>query len=359
MGDAAEALSAELEASLLRELMRAWRDLNHTFFKGAMKPPVLRLSDSASLLGRWDLATRAMELSRAMVLEQAWGSVVEVLKHEMAHQYVSEVLQAVDESAHGPTFRQVCARIGIDDAASGSPASADPRRARLLERVAGLLALAKSPNRNEAQNAAALAQRMMLKHNIAISRETTRASYGFRYLGEPKGRLQEHEHILAAIIAGHFFVEAIWVPAYRPKDGKRGSVLEVCGTLENLEMAGYAHAFLCGTAERLWKEHKKEQRIDNNRDRRSYLAGVMEGFRERLSSEKNKNSERGLVWLGDADLAHYQKKRHPYMRSVRLRGHGYSEARSHGRAAGRNIVLSKGVSGRASSRGKLLGPAKR
>ena len=40
--------------------------------------------------------------------------MVEVLKHEMAHQYAHEILGARDESAHGEAFRTVCQRLGID-----------------------------------------------------------------------------------------------------------------------------------------------------------------------------------------------------------------------------------------------------
>ena len=356
-------LSCELEASLLRELLRTWREINHAYFKEAMRPPVMRLIDSRSLLGRWDHNVRCIEMARHFVLDAQWGSVVEVLKHEMAHQYAHEVLEATDESAHGPAFRQVCDRMGIDHAARGTPAprstQGDTQRARLMERVASLLALAKSSNRHEAENAAVLAQRLMLKHNIAISQEHDRLRYGYLQLGKPKGRVQEHEHIVAAILAEHFFVEALWVPGYRPHDGKRGNVLEVCAAPENLEMARYVHAFLTGSAERLWKQHKRDHGIRRDRDRRSYLAGVMEGFRERLQAEKIHNQSKGLVWVGDADLQRYHRKRHPHIRSVRLRGHGHSEARSHGRVAGRNIVLHRGVGGKARAAGALLPPGKR
>lgn len=347
-------LTKELEASLLRELARHWRDVNRTFFKTALRQPVIRLDDVSATLGRWELNSRSISLSRPFVMEAKWGSVVEVLKHEMVHQYVHEVLGAIDETAHGPAFASTCARMGIDAAACGMPDGngESEDRGRLRKRVSALLALADSPNRHEAENAAALAQRLMLKHNIALSQERRR--YGFSQLGMPKGRIQEYEHILAAIMAEHFFVEAIWVPAYRPFDGKRGSVLEICGTPENLELAGYVHGFLSATAERLWQRHRKEQHIAGNRDRRGYLAGVMEGFRERLESEKRQNTQRGLVWVGDADLGRYHRARHPHVRSVRIGGHGLSDARRSGREAGRNIVLHRGVRATATSRGRLL-----
>src|SRR5262249_39430900 len=114
-------LSAALEAALLHELREQYRLLATTYFKGALSLPPLELVPSRARLGRWVRQTRTIELSRALVLSQPWGVVIEVLKHEMAHQYVSEVLGEHEETAHGPRFRVVCERLGIDGAASGLP----------------------------------------------------------------------------------------------------------------------------------------------------------------------------------------------------------------------------------------------
>ncbi len=339
-------LSAELEALLARELSRAWHDVNASFFKRAMKPPVVRLGDARGYLGRWHRDTRTLELARTFVSAAPWGEVLEVLKHEAAHQYAHEILGATDETAHGPAFAGVCARLGIDGRATGRPLphGDDPELDRIRRRIADLLALATSQDQHEAENAALLAQRLMLKHNIALSERPERRRYAYRQLGEPKGRVPESEHILAAILADHYFVEAIWVSAYRARDGRRGHVIELCGTPENLELAEYVHAFLSATGERLWRAHKASLETRSNQERRGFLAGVMEGFRERLVREKTKNREEGLVWVGDAELGGYFRQRHPYVRGVRLRGHGPSDARRSGREAGREIVLQRGVS---------------
>src|SRR6202030_3022245 len=131
-----------------------------------------------------------------------------------------------------------------------SPAPYDDATARAVERIARLLALAESPNVHEAEAATLAAQRLMLKYNIdARTRPPT--GYDFRTLGVPTGRVEESQRILAGILARHFFVEVIWIPVYRPLEGKRGSVLEVCGSPANLEMAAYGHAFLTHTADHL------------------------------------------------------------------------------------------------------------
>jgi hypothetical protein len=343
---------------LVRELLLEWRRINATYFKGALMAPALALAQSESHLGRWHGATRTLEISRPLVLQHPWGAVVEVLKHEMAHQYVDEVLKVNDESAHGNAFREVCKRWGIDAAAAGVPdAKENDARTRVIERVARLLALAESPNQHEAEAAMSAAQRLMLKYNVELQHGGGGARrYGFRHLGEPSGRVGESERVLASILMKHFFVEVIWVPVYRASIGKRGSVLEICGSPENLEMAEYAHAFLRHTAEELWDEHKKKTRERSNRDRRTFLAGVMAGFADKLGKQAHKSASEGLVWVKDGDLDGFYRARHPHIRNVRYGGQRRSEAFAHGKEAGKNIVLKKPMrASSATDRGRLLG----
>lgn len=365
--ETAARLSAELEAALVRELMGAYQTLNYTHFRRKLRSASIELSDAASRLGRWISEARTVEISRPLVLTQPWGVVIEVLKHEMAHQYVHEVLGVTDEAAHGPAFREVCTRLGIDAMASGMPAAgpsrADPGAAagsdaaadaRILDRIARLLALADSPNANEAQAAMGAAQRLMLKYNLDVAKARAARQYGFRHLGEPSGRVGESERIVGGILGKHFFVEAIWVPVYAPLDGKRGSVLEICGTTANLEMAAYVHAFLHHTAEQLWREHKRAHGVKGNKDRRTYLAGVMLGFLEKLNTERKASAEQGLVWVRDADLDTYYRSRHPHVQHLRHAGNQRTAAHAHGREAGRKIVLHRPMQGATGERGLLL-----
>ena len=289
-------------------------------------------------------------------MSQPWGVVLEVLKHEMAHQYAHEVLGATDEDSHGAAFKQVCDRLGIDARASGMPAAEGGSTAdeeRVLARIHALLALAESANEHEAQAAMNAAQKLMLKHNLAAASQPK--SYGYRHLGLATGRVVESDRVLANILADHFFVETIWVPAYRAAEGKRGTVLEICGSHANLEMAAYAYSFLRDTAERLWRQHRKANAIRGDRDRQKYVAGVMQGFAEKLREQSVESKRAGLVWVRDGDLDGFFRVRHPRVRHVTYRGGGASEAYAHGRAAGREIVLHRPVSAAATSRGRLLG----
>jgi hypothetical protein len=364
-------LAASLEAALVRELRATWRQLNEAHFRGALVPPTLELVPVRSTLGRWVPDTRSMEISLPLVIEKSWGVVVEVLKHEMAHQYVHEVLRETGETPHGRAFREACARLGVDGRAAGmpeqpatpgvstatasGPAGADDEE-RVVTRISRLLALAESPNRHEAEAAMAAAQRLMLKHNLEVVRSNAARAYGFAHLGRPTGRVGEHERLVAMILGKHFFVEAIWVPVYRPREGKRASVLEICGTASNLAIAEYAHGFLHGTAERLWTDHKRAQNL-SDRERRTYLAGVMAGFADKLARQEATSRAAGLVWVKDGDLGGYLRARHPYVRHVRHAGQRRTDTWAHGREAGRQIILHRPVSAGATARGRLL-PAK-
>ncbi|MBL8683505.1 MAG: DUF2786 domain-containing protein [Myxococcales bacterium] len=327
-----------------------------------MRPPTFALIDSESALARWAHRTRTIELSRALVLGQRWTVVVEVLKHEMAHQFVDEVLLVRDETAHGPLFQKVCRERGIDARAAGLP---DARhdvgvdRSVVLGRVAKLLALAQSPDEHEAQTAMKLAQKLMLEHNLSELEANVVRSYVSRELGEPMGKLEESVGLIGVVLREHFFVEVIQLRVWRPRQGSRGTVLEVTGTPENVSMAEYVYSFLHHTAEALWSQHKRAHEIKGDRDRRAYRAGVITGFLEKLRAEQRTNEEKGLVWVGDPALEKHYRARYPRISTVRTGGAGSAEARSQGHEAGRKLVLRKGVEGATASKGLALGDGKR
>jgi hypothetical protein len=362
-----DALSSDLEAALLRELQREWVHLNWSLFRNSMTAPAFALLDGAprgtsdgagggtGALGRWERGLRCLSLSRAFVLDGPWGQVVEVLKHEMAHQYAHEVLGAIDERAHGPAFRSVCDRLGIDGSAAGVPPEGDATGNKVLRRIEKLLALAGSANVHEAELAMSQAHKLMLEHNVEAASAGARRGYRFDTVGEITQRLQLHEKRLASLLASHFFVLVLIVPAYRPRDGRRGRIVEISGTPENVEMARYVHAFLLRTADDLWAQHKKARGLSSDRDRLSFFAGVVRGFDEKLGTERTRNAERGLVWRGDADLQTWFDRRHPRTTRGTARGRAHSGAHEDGRAAGRQIVVHRPIGSDAAARGRLLG----
>ncbi|MCA9706597.1 MAG: SprT-like domain-containing protein [Myxococcales bacterium] len=333
---------------MLERLCADWEDVNYTFFRGVLRPPVLLLSDARQRLGQWNGELRTLEISRPLVLERPWVEVIEVLKHEVAHQFVEECL-SVDEPPHGPAFQGICERLGIDARASGPPAAMDDDdpASRTVDRIRKLLALAQSPNQHEAEAAATAARRLMLKFNIEVEQASPRVAerrrYGFRHLGRPSGRILEHDRRLSTILSRYFFVQALWIPVYRPLEGKRGSILEICGLEANLVMAEHVHAFLSATATRLWADYRRTAKRSSNRDRQAFLAGVMRGFEAKLAAQSEQFQEQGLVWVPTAELKGYFRRRYPRVQTVRRGGARRNDAYSEGHRAGREIVLSRPV----------------
>lgn len=351
------ALSAELEAALVGELRKNYDWENHARFSKRLKPPVLALSDVSGRWGRWVAATRTIELSRVLVMERAWPEVLGVLLHEMAHQFVEEVLGAAHEAAHGEIFQKVCAERGIDGRAAGPPVpQRDPAGEvdRVLERIRKLLALAGSSNQHEAEIAMRKAHELMLRHNIEVARAHAVDQYEVVHLGDPAKRGNRVQDAVMLLLLEFFFVKVIRIPVYIPRLGKHGNVFEISGTRSNVEMAKHVYGFLLATADRLWQENREDARVQSGRDRVAYQVGAIRGFHDKLSAERVELKGTGLVWIGDARLDQFHRARHPRVTSrrstVRL-----TSAHAAGREAGRSIVLHKPIEhGSAGGDRKLL-----
>lgn len=339
-----------LDGRYLGGLVAEWNRVNRQQLRLALHPPVFELTDSESKLGTWTAATRTITLSRKLVYGERWGTVIEVLKHEIAHQYVSEVLKAaVGEPAHGPAFHDVCSRFGIDATASGIP-EPSPSDRRVHERIAKLLALAASTNRHEAESAMAHARKLMLIHNI----DTVPAHYTWRHLGRPTRRVQQYERSLAGLLAKHFFVQVVWVQVFEASVNAWASVLEVCGTPGNVEMAEWVHRYLLETGDRLWLAEPTRGAANKHR----FVAGVVRGFGTKLDEGAQATTDAGLVWIGDPAVKEYLGKRYGRLRTVTYQVRTANAAFASGFAKGKDIVLHKPVTVHSGGRGRLLSAAK-
>ncbi len=275
----------------------------------------------------------------------------------MAHQYVHEALGILDESAHGPAFKDVCAQLGIDAAAEGIPvAPPSDEEQRVLDRVAKLLALAESPNENEAQSAMAAAQKLLLKHNLEDRKRIHERGYAYRHVGAATTRHAEHEKILGTLLGKHFFVEAIWIPVYLPQLGKRATVLELIGSPANLEIAAYVHEYLLGDGR---GRVARSQARCRGSTATAIAARTSRGGRRVLDQARPRDAEepRAGSGLGQGrrSAAHF-RRRHPRLRTTTFGGGRKRAAFGDGHSAGQQIVLRRGVGGAAEEHGRLLPP---
>jgi hypothetical protein len=356
----ARRIAQEVLVACRKRLRAEWRRLNDTYLGGRLRPPSIELDAATSRWGSWNQTTRTITLAVRLVTRFRWGSVVETLKHEMAHQVVSEIFFAEGGRPHGDAFRKACGLLSVSPRASDDggiplerPVRSEDPSDRRLRKIRSLLALADSPNVHEAEAALAKANHLLLKYNLSLVDAEVDRSYAVRQLGRPLRRRTKALKILAGILSAHFFVEAIWVDSYDALAMTEGRVLEIVGTADNLELAEFVFAELQRSANGLWRRHAMES-ASPQRNRRQFEEGVLVGFSNRLDQERRRaETEHALVWTGDPALDAYFRRRHPRVQTeaVAIGGTAAYEA---GREEGARLHLRRALKAQSRNRGRLL-----
>jgi hypothetical protein len=187
-----------------------------------MRPPLFCLRDYRRTWGTWSRERREISLSRDLVLRHSWDSVMEVLLHEMAHQFAEEVLGSREEPPHGPAFQRACHLLRANPKASGKYVPLDDRMVResqgpedrTVRRVRKLMALAEGPNRHEAEVSMAKAHELIAKHNLQLLEQDDNRDFASVFVGRPALRHPREDYALANLLQEFYFVQGIWVPAY-------------------------------------------------------------------------------------------------------------------------------------------------
>jgi hypothetical protein len=338
------------------ELYRFWTHYNQEYVGGALQRPVIVVADAMRTLGAWDGRQRVLSIAATHLADDPWPQVMVTLRHEMAHQYAEEVLGAVEESPHGRAFAEACQRLRVSPAARGKGAAepASGPRSRIVDVVGKLLALGRSPNENEAAAAVRKARELLLRYNIQLVELAPERRFSVRWIGELKGRHHAWEYTLSSVLNDFFFVQVIWTPSYDTARNKRGSVLEIYGTEENLDMATYVWSYLSGILPRLWEEYRQRRGIDRNRERHRYYDGVLHGFWAKLKEQETRmREERALVFAGDPALTRFFRHLNPRTQTAHTGGFVESPAYRDGRCDGRSVELHRPVTSREDG-GKLL-----
>jgi hypothetical protein len=356
LADADPQLRKRLHDAWLLELRMEWRSANDVHLDGALQPPALTIATDASIqLGLWERAPRLIRISEAHIWRDPWHTVVDTLRHEMAHQYVDEVLHARDQTAHGPAFAATCRRLHVSPRATGNrPTGARCVADKVLQKVRKLLALAGSSNVHEAERAMAAANRLLLEYNLELTGSATLPEYGHRIIGRSAAALPVEWKLVAALLTEFFFVECIWVTVYNAHRLRHERQLELVGSDANLDLAHYVHDYLHTACERLWHGARAELASGSRYQRSEYLAGVLTGFRDKLRAERSAAASHGLVWRGDPGVERHLRARHPHVRSLYGGGVRRGEAHAAGVEAGRELTIHRGLH-ETGARGRLLG----
>jgi len=339
-------------------------------FKLKLTRPQIRIVDVTSFLGQWDPLLREIKISQELIYHYSWHIVLEILKHEMAHQLVTD--KGSEENGHGAEFKSFCQKIAVDprfqraqseinlneidfESSKGfeSNEAVDPEGQRLMEKIEKLLSLAQSSNQNEALAAMEKVNELYEKYNIdRIVRRTEKNNYKYLVINLKSSKVRAHYSIIASILMEHFFVEIVNSDIYDPLNNRKNKTIEIFGTKENLLIAEYVFHFLNRTVEELWKHHAKIHFLDT-KYKRSFQLGLLHGFNSKLRVSKENRLKKitdpeiskSLTLLeDDPGLSLFIGMKYPKLSSrKRDTGRVYGSAYSKGLEDGQKIVIHKGV----------------
>lgn len=334
----------------------------------SLKTPLIEVCDS-TLLGSWNSKTRVLSLSSALIENHPWHIVTEVLKHEMAHQIVTDVFEVSE--LHGEHFRKACDILGVDSAFARATtdielAKADWRKEvvssdeqRILNRVEKLLSLAQSSNEHEAWLATQRVREILARYNLDEHLNQTASGYVYLILPLGKLRMSSAEKMICSILTSYFFVSVVLSRGFDAKAGLDEQCIELYGKRTNVLMAEYVFHFLRQQCESLWKSFKK---TNPHANRLSYQTGLMLGFREKLERENKewKAREQGaalvLAKSGDNDpaLRDFVARRIPRIsRRSSSQSNVHSDSFEAGKQKGKSISIHRGIEKSAPQSGAL------
>lgn len=338
------------------------------------KTPLICLNELKLQLGSWDSLIQQISISTYLIENYSWNVVVEVLKHEMAHQIVSECYRSKD--LHGQDFRRACQSIGVEEWAQSAridlegiivqwkDSAPTDEQLRLLRRTEKLLALATSTNEHEALLAMQKVREIYENYNISQFSQHQRGDFVALVINHKKKKASVHQSKIASILNRHFFTRIIFSSEYCAKENETHKTMEILGTRENVLMAEYVYWFLNNNLKILWSRFQKTAAAHGIVSKNNFYLGVLCGFDEQLSQRPSGSNaspsmapsttdRREIMKIADTALAGYVTQRHPRLRS-RSWGQGKrdSSAFNQGRSQGKELRLNPGIhQGKGHSKG--------
>ena len=328
-----------------------------------LQQPVFEISSGEKQLGCWHAGTRSLRISEHLITSQPWGITLQVLKHEMAHQYCSEVLRS-KTTAHGEDFQKACSRLGVLPefrgfrlvteellGQLGEHGKSGGAESKVLTKIEKLLALGESPNVHEAEAALQKASNLIEKYHLQQLTSPDHSSYTVGVVEIGKKQIATYKRHICRILQDFFFVRVVLSRAYNPHINTVQKTIELMGTRENVAIAEYCYFFLENRLELLWNDFRRRTTSSGRTQKNSYYLGVVLGFFQKLQgqNEQKKKStiepqRNELLLVEDRRLDAFVQMHFPRMRkSSSGASRVDSEIYLKGMEAGRNLTMAEGV----------------
>ncbi len=351
------------------ELHKAYDNVLFQYNVRNLKKPLITVAMEKGKLGSWNPLSREMRISYDLIINYNWDTVIEVLKHEMAHQMVTDVWGG--SHLHDQNFKTACDQLGVANWARSATGELPenppnwrggvrtPEEQRLMDKVEKLMALAESAEEHEAALAMERVRELYAKYNLEKLKAAQVDDYVYCVIDRKRKRWAADDTAIFSILASFFFVKPIFKDRFDAKDLETYQVVELLGSRENVLMAEYVYFFLRRTLDQLWTLKSRELG-GGKLEKRSYFLGLCNGFRKKLAEAKVRSdvklsAEVGLIKVSGDALNAYVETRYPKLSSRKRASAGVDKrAYDDGTRDGRQITIHKGVTNQSSSKGLAL-----
>lgn len=331
--------------------------------------PVIVIRPLISRLGSYDHNLRTITIAEELVQKHSWQIVLEVLKHEMAHQIVAEIYQSDD--LHGALFLQACERLGMEEWAKRAsmtlpgPADAsatDGDSENITRRIQKLLALADSPNQHEALLAMQKVHELIERYNVAEISAERPSNFGTLLIEPKRKRIEAYQAKIASILSAHYFVQIVYSSLYDAKDLCEYKVIEILGTSKNVQFAEYVYWFLHNNLRIFWNDYRANHALKGPRSRNSFYLGVLNGFEDKLCAMREaradavaKPRENAPLVVAERKLEGFVAYKHPRLYSMSSRRSFFDDKTYRdGKKQGQQLNLHQGIQTQGVNRGRRI-----
>lgn len=255
------------------------------FLMNHYKYPIKIVVFEGRELGLFDSSYYHIGLNRKLIYQVKDSVLRDILKHEVAH-YLTFIHYGQVEKPHGPEFKEICHRYGLNSEVAKSSIDlhianalkeGDLKSDAVLEKVKKLLALAQSSNSHEAELATLKANQILLKHNLEYLEHDDEPIFMTRLLRSKKS--SQKMNAICSILK-YFMVFPVM------SRGEKTACIEVSGTQTNVKLAEYIANFLNVEFEHLWRHAQKEYQFRGLRAKNSFFRGVAQGFIKKIKEQE-------------------------------------------------------------------------
>lgn len=216
----------------------------------------------------------------------------DIIRHELAH-YLCFINFGANIPPHGTEYKTFCERLGWGEnvwkaSTCLEKSSEQDEESPVLRKIQKLMALTRSNNSHEAEQAMLKSQELLLKHNINTSYlegEDEEPIYLKRIYKQKKETAKMRA---IATILDTFFVNVIYTRA------TDAIYLEIMGSAVNLEIAEHVTKVLEVELENLWEQAKETASLKGKVAKNSFFTGFAKGYCNKVQALKKEYDQQHL-----------------------------------------------------------------